>query len=112
MYGRQEDMSADSNSPATHGNSTSPVTGPATPRPRRRWAIWAAALFLLCGAGYLLSQRAPSGQKGSAKKGGRQGPAAIPVAVDTVRQGNLGVYINALGTVTPVYTVTVTSRVV
>ena len=36
----------------------------------------------------------------------------IPVAADTVRQGNIGVYINALGTVTPVYTVTVTSRVV
>ncbi len=34
------------------------------------------------------------------------------MAVDTVRQGNIGVYINALGTVTPVYTVTVTSRVV
>jgi multidrug efflux system membrane fusion protein len=34
------------------------------------------------------------------------------VAVDTVRQGNINVYINALGTVTPVYTVTVTSRVV
>jgi multidrug efflux system membrane fusion protein len=66
---------------------------------------------MLCGAGYLLSQRAPSGQKGDAK-GGRQGPTAIPVAVDTVRQGNIGVYINALGTVTPVYTVTVTSRVV
>jgi len=29
-----------------------------------------------------------------------------------VKQGNIGVYISALGTVTPVYTVTVTSRVV
>jgi multidrug efflux system membrane fusion protein len=87
----------------------------ATPR-RWRWAIWAAILCLLCGGGYLLSQRPSSGQQGGTQKRGgrqgRQGPAAIPVAVDTVRQGDIGVYINALGIVTPVYTVTVTSRVV
>jgi membrane fusion protein, multidrug efflux system len=104
-------MSADSNPPATPGTS-GPSTAAAPPARRRRWTVWVAALFLLCGAGYLLSQRAPSGQKGGATKAGRQGPAAIPVAVDTVRQGNIGVFINALGTVTPVYTVTVTSRVV
>lgn len=104
-------MSADSNFPATPGTSSSSVAGTTRAR-RRHWTVWAAALCILCGAGYLLSQRAPSSQTGSAKKGGRQGPAAIPVAVDTVRQGNIGVHINALGTVTPVYTVTVTSRVV
>lgn len=103
-------MSADSN-PATPEASSTPVQG-VLPARRRRWTVWVAVLCLLCGAGYLLSQRAPSGQKGSAKRGGRQGPAAIPVAVDTVRQGNIGVYINALGIVTPVYTVTVTSRIV
>ncbi|MBV9744041.1 MAG: efflux RND transporter periplasmic adaptor subunit [Acidobacteriia bacterium] len=36
----------------------------------------------------------------------------MPVAVDVVRRGNMPVYINSIGTVTPVYTVTVTSRVV
>jgi multidrug efflux system membrane fusion protein len=112
MYERQEDMSAESNIPPNPGSSTAPVDAVVTPRRRRRWAVWAAAFCLLCGSGYLLSQRATSGQKGSSKGGGRQGPAAIPVATDTVRQGNIGVYINALGTVTPVYTVTVTSRVV
>jgi multidrug efflux system membrane fusion protein len=105
-------MSADSKVPAAPSTSTGAVARPTARRRRRHWAVWVAALCLLCGAGYLLSQRTPSGQKGSAKKGGRQGPAAIPVAVDTVRQGNINVYINALGTVTPVYTVTVTSRVV
>ncbi len=82
---------------------------------RRHWPIWAAAALLLCGGGYLLSQRsntaAPSGGKGGA--GGRRGAGGpIPVAVAKVTRGNIGVYINALGTVTPVYTVTVTSRVV
>jgi membrane fusion protein, multidrug efflux system len=36
----------------------------------------------------------------------------VPVATATVGQGDIGVYISALGTVTPVYNVTVTSRVV
>jgi multidrug efflux system membrane fusion protein len=39
------------------------------------------------------------------------GPQPIPVAVAPVKLGNIDVYIDALGTVTPVYTVTVVSRV-
>jgi multidrug efflux system membrane fusion protein len=38
-------------------------------------------------------------------------PRAIPVVVATATKGDIGVYVEALGTVTPVYTVTVTSRV-
>jgi multidrug efflux system membrane fusion protein len=39
------------------------------------------------------------------------GPQPIPVAVAPVKLGDIDVYIDALGTVTPVYTVTVVSRV-
>jgi membrane fusion protein, multidrug efflux system len=39
------------------------------------------------------------------------GPQAIPVAIAPVTVGSLDVYLDALGTVTPVYTVTVVSRV-
>jgi multidrug efflux system membrane fusion protein len=35
----------------------------------------------------------------------------ITVSAATARQGDIGIYLDALGTVTPVYTVTVTSRV-
>ncbi len=38
-------------------------------------------------------------------------PQAIPVATAPVALGNIDVYLDALGTVTPVYTVTVVSRV-
>ena len=38
-------------------------------------------------------------------------PAAIPVAETTVRTGSINVILDALGIVTPVYTVTVESRV-
>ncbi len=80
-------------------------------RRRRHWALWAAILCMLVGAGYVLSQRS-SAPPSTGKKGGKNaGGGAIPVAVATVKQGNIGVYVNALGTVTPVYTATVTSRV-
>ncbi|HUE09972.1 MAG TPA: biotin/lipoyl-binding protein, partial [Steroidobacteraceae bacterium] len=38
-------------------------------------------------------------------------PAPIPVTLAPVTLGNIDVYLDALGTVTPVYTVTVASRV-
>lgn len=87
-----------------------PEHAPQRERPRRHWAVWGAMLCILFGAGYLLSQRStqPSGKS----KKGKQGGGAIPVAVAQVSQGNIGVYISAIGTVTPVYTVSVTSRVV
>lgn len=78
--------------------------------PKRHWAVWGAVLCMLLGAGYLLSQRSTSTQSKSGKKG--KGGGAIPVSVAQVKQGDIGVYVNALGTVTPVYTVTVASRVV
>lgn len=65
---------------------------------------------MLAGAGFLLSQRS-SDPKTKGKKGKGAGGGAIPVSVSPVKQGNIGVYVNALGTVTPVYNVTVTSRV-
>jgi multidrug efflux system membrane fusion protein len=39
-------------------------------------------------------------------------PSAIPVSVGLAKTGSIDIYLDALGTVTPVYTVTVTSRVV
>ena len=77
----------------------------------RYWPLWIAAACLLCGAGFLLSQGSQPSGKGKGGKGGKGGGGAIPVSVATVQQGDMGVFINALGTVTPVYTVTVTSRV-
>lgn len=38
-------------------------------------------------------------------------PPGVPVSTGVVKQGEIGIYLDALGTVTPVYTVTVTSRV-
>ncbi len=83
-----------------------------------RLAVWIIAAFIVLGGGVLLSQRTSSSgsgagsKSGTAKRGGRGGGGAIPVSVATVQKGNMGDYINALGTVTSVYTVTLASRVV
>jgi multidrug efflux system membrane fusion protein len=84
------------------------------PRRRHRWIVWVAALCILAGGAYFLSrQSAPAQQQQQGKSKGKGGyGGAIPVSAATVVKGSMGEYIEALGTVTPVYTVTVTSRVV
>ena len=44
-------------------------------------------------------------------KGGKKGGGTIPVVAAKVVRGNIGVYYTGLGVVTPIYTVTVKSRV-
>jgi membrane fusion protein, multidrug efflux system len=92
---------------------------PEPPKPGRRWTVWIAALFILAAGSYFLflqssshttviAQTAPGGK---GRKNGKGGGGPVPVSAEAVKKGNMGVYINALGTVTPVYTVSITSRV-
>ena len=53
--------------------------------------------------------RGQKGEKGDG--GGRRGGGPTPVVAVRVRKGDIGVYYPGLGTVTPIYTVTVRSRV-
>lgn len=86
------------------------------PRRSRRWIAWVIALAILAGGAYLLLRRQPAAsqqQQGKSKKGGKAGyGGALPVSAASVTKGNMGEYIEALGTVTPVYTISVASRVV
>jgi multidrug efflux system membrane fusion protein len=90
------------------------------PKEKRSLTLWIIVVFcVLAVAGYLLSRRPSGGEatskeaaKGSGKKGAKGFGGPIPVAAEKVRQGDMGVYISdLLGTVTPVYTVAITSRV-
>jgi multidrug efflux system membrane fusion protein len=74
----------------------------------RKWT-WTVIVVIILAAGlfYYLRQ---SKQKASSIQAD-SAPRAVPVSTAAARKGDIGVYINALGTVTPVYTVTVTSRV-
>lgn len=79
-----------------------PALGAKRKRHRVLTAILIIALLLIVGLivkGFLKPKAKPAG------------PAAIPVAITAVKKGDLDVYLDALGTVTPVYTATIVSRV-
>jgi membrane fusion protein, multidrug efflux system len=77
---------------------------PAAPR-KKRWVFATAILVSLLLIGWLTFHLL------SKPKPAAPAPAGIPVSVDTVKRGNIDIFLDALGTVTPVSTVTVTSRV-
>ncbi len=79
-----------------------------------RW-LWLPVLALLGTGAWYLWPRAGSTPKvasGAPAKGGKKGgTGAIPVVATKARKGDIAVYITGLGTVTPISTVTVKSRV-
>ncbi len=84
------------------------------PRRRRRGWIWILLLVLLAAGGYYFwSKRTPppaTGKSGGGQRG--QGAnATAPVDAAKAVKGNIGVYVTGLGAVTPIYTVTIHTRV-
>jgi multidrug efflux system membrane fusion protein len=75
---------------------------------KSRWWIWLIFAVILIVVVVWWMRRGASPEAKTAAD-----PASRPVLVSTAaaHQGDIGIYLNALGTVTPVYTVTVTSRV-
>jgi multidrug efflux system membrane fusion protein len=88
---------------------TNDVNEPSAPRAnrwyRRRWVNVVAILLL----GLFLLHHFTRSPAQTAGRRGPQGSAAI--TVDQSRTGDIGIYVNALGTVTPTYTVTVYSQI-
>ncbi len=93
--------------------------------PRRKW-YWIGGILLLVLVIFLVHQYSgdttgtkpaagadgasgATGGKGGGGRRGQQGPAAITVGQSTT--GNMPVYVQALGTVTPTYTVTLYSQI-
>ncbi len=74
-------------------------------RRRRRW-LWLAALVVIAVGAWVFELRQTHAQ--GPRTQGRRG---IPVAAASVRLGNMPVYFEGLGSVTPFYTVTVHTRV-
>ena len=77
---------------------------------RRRWWLVVPAFCLLAGAAYaLVSWGAPRAQNAAGPPATAGRP--VPVVAEAARQGDIPVYLDGIGTVTPLATVTVKSRV-
>ena len=78
---------------------------------RRHW-VWLLGICVLRAAAYLFYRYPPVAPPAAAKKkGGDPASRVTPVVADPVRSGEIKIYLNGLGTVTPLRTVTVRSRV-
>src|SRR5258705_2720512 len=74
----------------------------------RRFIGWLAFALLLGGA-FIFFHRLDTGKAKTNKP--TSSPSALAITTATAQKGNIGVYVNALGSVTPLNTVTVKSRV-
>lgn len=87
---------------------------PTQPKKRRQW-IWIILLLVFAGIFVLVLRHQDDSKKAAAQGGGggRHAGFGGPVTLTTVaaKKGDIGVYLDAIGTVTPVYTTTVYNQV-
>jgi multidrug efflux system membrane fusion protein len=82
---------------------------PNLPAKKHHWWLWIVLIIIIIGGIYIYREHEASEQAAAAKA--NQAPRAIPVTTATATKGDIGVYVNALATVTPIATVTITGRV-
>jgi multidrug efflux system membrane fusion protein len=96
-------------------SSTLPPGSPKPPGERKSgtkrhaW-VWVIVAVLIAAAIFFIYRQYQATQEAEKSKS-NSNERGVPVVVGTATKGDIGVYLQALGTVTPVYTVTVTSRV-
>lgn len=91
------------------GGGTDDPSGPPDPPKHRRW-LWLLLLVIVIVAGVIAVRQYMSHVQAASAKQPRNPPATQVVAV-TAHQGDIPVYLTGLGAVTPIYTVTVKTRV-
>jgi membrane fusion protein, multidrug efflux system len=106
-------LSADSNEHPAIGPDHQLSTPPASPRSGLvRVLVW-IALLLVFAVGFVLVLQHHDTTTKAGGGGGRRGAGTGPVTLTTTTatKGDIGVYLDAIGTVTPVYTASITSQV-
>lgn len=88
-----------------------PTTAPAKSNSKTvRIIVWAVLLLIFAAAFYFILTKKETPQ---APAGRRRGAGGAPVTLTTItaQRGNLGIYLDAIGTVTPVYSSSITAQV-
>jgi membrane fusion protein, multidrug efflux system len=96
--------------PARVPPQTSPKSPEAPPKKRSFAWVWLILILLFGLVGFRYYQNKQAADQ-AAKQKAAASQRGVPISTTTATKGSIGVYINALGTVTPVYTATITSRV-
>jgi multidrug efflux system membrane fusion protein len=92
--------------PGTPADTTPP------PSRRRQW-LWVLLLLVFGVILWLILRHHDDTKKSAAAAGGRRGMGGpVTLTVTTAQKGDIGVYQDAIGTVTPVYTATIYNQVV
>jgi len=97
--------------PPDHQPSAAQSNGPVRPKKRRQW-VWIVLLLVFALIFVLILRRDNSKKAAGAAAGGRRafgGP--VTLTTTTAKKGDIGVYLDAIGTVTPVYTTTIYNQV-
>ena len=106
-------MPAESNEhPVIGPDHQLPAPPPPSPRSKSvRIVVWIVLLLIFAVGFFLVLRHHEDTTKSAAspKRGAGGGPVALTTA--TAQKGNIGVYLDAIGTVTPVYTASITSQV-
>jgi membrane fusion protein, multidrug efflux system len=87
------------------GNSPAPV------RKRRHLWVWFVVLLVFALTFYWVIQHQQKGQAAATAGGRRMMAGSVPVTIATARNGAIGVYNDAIGTVTPIHMVSITAQV-
>src|SRR5262245_29858091 len=92
--------------PADGVNSTESSSKSTSTRRSRHWLAWLSLALIVGIASAIVWRRIEAGKNRPPRT-----PPPVPVVVAQAEKGDIGVYVNGLGTVTPLNTITVTTRV-